>query len=106
MFALPGDNPLLPHEVEPRLRMNTEWLEEVTGEKPVSFRSPRLMGSTHVINALENLGYTSDASYPMYYYREQFEPYYPSKIIGQKRRFNCLEIPNFADMTMESNDRD
>ncbi|MDI9489819.1 MAG: polysaccharide deacetylase family protein [Clostridiaceae bacterium] len=105
LFALPGDNPLLPHEVEPRLRMNTEWLEEVTGEKPVSFRSPRLMGSTHVINALENLGYTSDASYPMYYYREQFEPYYPSRDDWTKKGDSTvLEIPNFADMTMESND--
>ncbi len=105
LFDLPGDNPLLPHEVEPRLKLNAEILENITGEKPVSFRSPRLMGSTAVIKALENLGFKVDASYPMYYYREQFEPYYPDREDWTKKGDSpILEIPNFADMTMESHD--
>ncbi|HZJ68619.1 MAG TPA: polysaccharide deacetylase family protein [Candidatus Eisenbacteria bacterium] len=105
LFPLPGDNPLFPHEVEPRLKMNAEILENITGEKPVSFRSPRLMGSTAVVNALENLGFKTDASYPMYYYRERFEPYYPSREDWTKEGDSpILQIPNFADMTMESND--
>lgn len=105
LFPLPGDNPLLPHEVEPRIKINTDILENITGEKPISFRSPRLMGSTAVVNALENLDYKVDASYPMYFYRERFTPYYPDREDWTKEgNSNILEIPNFADMTMESKD--
>lgn len=105
LFPIPGVKPLLPHEVEPRLKMATEWVEQYSGVRPVSFRCPRLWGSTTVTNALENLGYLADVSYPMYFYREQFAPYHPSKTDWTKRgNMRILEIPNFADMVMESKD--
>jgi peptidoglycan/xylan/chitin deacetylase (PgdA/CDA1 family) len=105
LFPIPGVKPLLPHEVEPRIKLATEWVEKYSGVRPVSFRCPRLWGSTAVVNALENLGYVSDASYPMYFYREQFAPYHPSyEDWTKKGDMRILEIPNFADMLMESSD--
>ncbi|MDD4002585.1 MAG: polysaccharide deacetylase family protein [Clostridia bacterium] len=105
LFPIPGVKPLLPFEVESRLKLATEWVQEASGIRPISFRCPRLWGSTAVINALEKLGYTSDASYPMYFYREQFAPYYPSREDWTKTGDSAvLEIPNFADMVMKSND--
>ncbi|MDC7244519.1 MAG: polysaccharide deacetylase family protein [Sphaerochaetaceae bacterium] len=105
LFPIPGVKPLLPHEIKPRLKMATQWIEEILGKQPVSFRSPRLWGSTHVVNALEDLGYVCDASYPMYFYRKQFAPYFPSRENWlEKGESKVLELPNFADMVMESND--
>ena len=105
LFPIPGVKTLLPHEVFPRLKLATEWVEAAAGIRPVSFRSPRLWGSTAVVNALEELGYKSDASYPMYFYRNQFAPYHPSRENWvQTGDSKILEIPNFADMTMKSND--
>ncbi len=105
LFPIPGVKPLLPHEIKPRLELATQWVEEASGVRPVSFRCPRLWGSTTVVNALEELGYQTDASYPMYYYRERFSPYYPSREDWtQEGDSTVLEIPNFADMAMESKD--
>lgn len=105
LFPIPGEKPLLPEEVPFRVGKATEWVEEVLGERPVSFRCPRLFGSTAVVNSLEELGYLTDASYPMYFYRERFTPYHPSKEDWTKEGdMRILEIPNFADMTMKSND--
>ena len=105
LFPIPGVKSLLKHEVEPRLKLATEWVEEASGIRPISFRCPRLWGSTTVVNTLEKLGYTTDASYPMYFYRNQFAPYYPSRENWtEKGNSKVLEIPNFADMTMKSND--
>jgi peptidoglycan/xylan/chitin deacetylase (PgdA/CDA1 family) len=105
LFPIPGVEPLLPHEVQPRLKLSTEWVAEASGIQPVSFRAPRLWSSTAVVNALEDLGYVADASYPMYFYREQFAPYHPSRQDWRKEGDSpVLEIPNFADMTMESKD--
>ena len=105
LFPLPDVKPLLPHEVYPRLELATKWVEEAAGIRPVTFRCPRLWGSTPVVNGLEKLGYVADASYPMYFYREQFAPYHPSAEDWTKPgNMKILEIPNFADMVMESND--
>jgi len=105
LFPIPGIEPLLPHEVQPRLKISTEWVAEASGITPVSFRAPRLWGSTQVVNDLEELGYVADASYPMFFYRKQFAPYHPSKQDWlEKGDSKVLEIPNFADMTMESKD--
>ena len=105
LFPIPGVYPLLPEEVFPRIKLATEWVEAASGVRPVSFRCPRLWGSTAVVNALEKLGYTTDASYPMYFYRQRFAPYHPSKDDWtQEGDMKLLEIPNFADMTMESKD--
>ena len=105
LFPIPGLKPVLPEEVPIRIKKATEWVAEASGIIPVSFRCPRLWGSTTVANVLEELGYLSDASYPMYFYRKQFEPYHPSKENWlEKGDMNILEIPNFADMLMVSKD--
>ena len=101
LFPIPGMQPLLAHEVRPRLELATHIVEEACGEKMLSFRCPRLFGSTAVVNALEDLGYVSDASYPMYFYRDRLGPYHPSRedwtAMGDMK---IVEIPNFADMGM------
>ncbi|BBH23547.1 polysaccharide deacetylase [Paenibacillus baekrokdamisoli] len=105
LFPIPGVVPLLPEEVPFRIRKATEWVEEVLGEQPVSFRCPRLWSSTAVVNALEELNYVVDASYPMYFYRERLVPYHPSEQDWTKEgNLNILQIPNFADMVMKSKD--
>lgn len=105
LFPIPGLHPLLPHEVKPRLELNTRWVEEIAGVRPQSFRCPRLFGSTSVCNALEELGYVSDASYPMYFYRERLEPYHPAaNDWTQKGALRLVQIPNFADLSIESAD--
>lgn len=105
IFPIPGVYPLLPEEVERRLELNTRWIEEVCGVRPVSFRCPRLFGSTAVCNALENLGYVSDASYPMYFHRDRLEPYHPSREDWTKPGdLRLVEIPNFANLSVSSSD--
>lgn len=105
LFPIPGLHPLLPHEVKPRLELNTRWVEEIAGVRPVSFRCPRLFGSTAVCNALEELEYVSDATYPMYFYRDRLEPYHPDAADWtQPGGMRLVEIPNFADLSIESRD--
>lgn len=105
LFDIPGVKPLLPEEVPLRLRRATEWVAEVLGEQPVSFRCPRLWGSTAVVNALEDMGYVADASYPLYFYEKQLAPYHPSREDWTEAGdLRLLEIPNFADMTVDSTD--
>jgi len=105
IFPIPGVHPLLPHEVKPRLELNTRWIEEISGVRPVSFRCPRLFGSTAVCNALEDLGYCSDASYPLYHYRQRLEPYHPSRENWtEPGAMKLVQIPNFADLSIESKD--
>lgn len=105
LFPIPGVKPLLPEEVPLRVKKAVEYVEAVSGTKATSWRCPRLWGSTAVCNALEELGFKVDASYPMYFYRERFAPYHPSEDNWTKEgNLKLLEIPNFADMTMKSND--
>ncbi len=105
LFEIPGMVPVLPEEVEHRLELATKIIEDAAGVRPTSFRCPRLFGSTAVVNALENLGYTSDATYPMYFFKEQLEPYHPSKDDWTKKGdMKILEVPNFADLSMDSKD--
>jgi hypothetical protein len=105
IFEIPGVKPLLAEEVPFRLQVATEWVAEALGEQPVSFRSPRLWGSTAVCKALDGLGYVADASYPLYYYETQLVPYHPSREDWtQTGDLKLIEIPNFCDMTIESDD--
>ena len=105
LFEIPGAMPLLPEEVPNRLRRATEEVEKAAGVRPVSFRCPRLWGSTAVCNALEDLGYVADATYPMYFYREQLAPYHPSRTDWTKKGdMKLVELPNFADLSMDSKD--
>jgi len=105
IFPIPGVYPLLSHEVKARLELNTRWIEEICGVRPVSFRCPRLFGSTAVCHALEELDYTSDASYPMYFYQDQLEPYHPSTADWTKSGdMQLVQIPNFANLAIKSED--
>jgi peptidoglycan/xylan/chitin deacetylase (PgdA/CDA1 family) len=105
IFPLPNNWPILPSEVEGRLCEATRIVRKAGGVRPVSFRCPRLWGSTKVINVLESLGYVSDASFPLYFYKKPFTPYHPSARDWTKTgRLRLVEIPNFCDLSMKSND--
>lgn len=105
LFPIPNVKPVLPQEADLRIRTATDWVREASGLRPVSFRCPRLWGSTRVVRTLEDLGYTSDASYPMYFHRRRLSPYHPSaEDWREPGGMRILEIPNFADMSMESAD--
>ena len=106
LFEIPLVKPVLPEEVPHRLEVATAMITEIIGEPPQSFRAPRLWGSTIMVNTLEKLGYLVDASYPLYFYQERVVPYYPSsKNWTQEGDLHILEIPIFADLTMESHDQ-
>ena len=105
IFPLPNNWPILPSEVEGRLREATRIVRQVSGVRPTSFRCPRLWGSTKVLNVLEKLGYLADASFPLYFFQKPFVPYHPSsKDWTRPGRMRIVEIPNFCDLSMESND--
>ncbi len=106
LFDIPGMMPILPEEVEHRLDLATQWIESAIGVRPRSFRAPRLFGSTAMVNALERLGYLTDSTYPMYYFRERLTPYHPSAEDWTKEGdLKILELPNFADLSMDSKDQ-
>jgi len=105
LYDIPGMLPILPEEVPNRLRLCTELIEDAAGARPVSFRCPRLFGSTAVANALDELGYVADATYPMFFFRERLTPYHPSREDWtQPGDLRIVELPNFADLSMESKD--
>jgi len=105
LFPIPGVKPLLPEEVPLRLQRATEMVEDAVGVRPISFRAPRLWGSTAMVNALENLGYKADATYPLYFHRKRVFPYHPNrKNWLEEGESNLLEIPIFADITRKSTD--
>ncbi len=105
IFPIPGSYGLLPHEVQPRLELATQWVAEASGTRPRSFRCPRLFGSTAVCLALENLGYVSDASYPLYRYGQRLTPYHPARDDWTKQGdLRLIQIPNFADLSAASHD--
>ena len=106
IFPIPGVKPLLPEEIPFRLKKATEVVAKAAGVKMLSFRAPRLWGSTAMVNALEELGYLADASYPLFYYRKQLFPYHPNRNNWlEKGKSKILEIPCFADITQKSGDR-
>ncbi len=105
LFEIPGVKPLLPEEVPLRLETATEWVSEALGRQPVSFRAPRLWGSTAMVNALDDLGYVADATYPLYFYEDRLTPYHPSEDDWtEEGDLSILEIPIFADMSIDSQD--
>ena len=103
LFDIPGVTPLLPEEIPHRLELNTRWVEDACGVRPVSFRAPRLFGSTAVVNALESLNYLTDATYPMYFFRDRLRPYHPARDDWtQEGDSKIIELPNFADLSKTS----
>ncbi len=105
IFPLPMVYPLLPEEVPGRVSRATSIVAKAARRKPVSFRCPRLWGSTAVVNTLNDLGYKTDASYPLYYYTKHLLPYHPSRENWlEMGALSIWEIPNFADLTIDSSD--
>jgi len=105
LFPLPNNWPVCDFEVEGRIKEATRIVKAVSGVNPTSFRCPRLWGSTKVCNVLETLGYKADATLPLYFYRTSFKPYHPSAANWTlEGDLKLVEIPNFCDLDMESND--
>ncbi len=105
IFPLPNNWPVLASEVEGRIAEGGRLVEKHSGVQPLSFRCPRLWGSTAVVNALEKMGYLADASLPLYFYTHLPFPYHPSEEDWTKEgTLKILEIPNFCDLSMESSD--
>ncbi len=105
LFPIPGLKPVLPEECHHRVEVATDVVQQVHGKPMESFRAPRLWGSTGMVNALEDLGYVADASYPLFYYGNRLAPYHPSRTDWTAEGdMRIVEIPNFADMTIESSD--
>lgn len=105
LFDIPGIKPVLPEECYHRIEVATDVVQQILGKKMASFRAPRLWGSTAMVNALEDLGYAADASYPLFFYRDRLAPYHPDRRDWTAEGdMKILEIPNFADMTITSTD--
>jgi len=96
--------PVLPEEVPNRLRLCTDLIENTTGVRPVSFRCPRLFGSTAVVNALDELGYVPTPPIHVLLSRAAYavssEPWDWTRA-GDLR---IVELPNFANLAIESKD--
>ena len=105
LFPIPGIRPVLPEECYHRVAVATDVVQQVVGKTMKSFRAPRLWGSTAMVNALEDLNYVADASYPLFFYQKRLVPYHPSRTDWTAEGdMQIIEIPNFADMTIESKD--
>lgn len=107
LFPIPGIKPMLPEECKHRISVASDWVRKALGKDDIrSFRAPRLWGSTGMINALEELGFVADASYPLYFYKKRLVPYHPCRTDWTREGdLKIVEIPNFADMTIKSTDR-
>lgn len=99
VYWTPFANFVLDSEIRGRLELATDAVEKVAGVRPVSFRAPRLFGSTAMLNALEDLGYVADSSFPAYFHGRDFLPYHPSQEDWSKDGdMNLLEIPPFFNI--------
>ena len=99
VFSMPGDAPVLESEIAGRLTLATETIERVAGVRPVSFRAPRLFGSTKMVQVLADLGYIADSSLPAYFFGRSFLPYRPSESDWTKPgSLPLVEIPVFYDL--------
>jgi len=103
VYDVPVGSFALQSEVRGRLEMATNAVKEVAGARPVSFRAPRLFGSTEMVIALEDLGYRVDSSFPSYYYSRDFFPYHPSRNDWSRPGgMEILEVPVFYNMVARS----
>jgi peptidoglycan-N-acetylglucosamine deacetylase len=99
VFSMPGDAPVLENEIAGRLNLATETIERVAGVRPVSFRAPRLFGSSKMVRVLADLGYTADSSLPAYFFGRSFIPYHPSENDWTNPgNMLMVEIPVFYDL--------
>jgi peptidoglycan-N-acetylglucosamine deacetylase len=103
VFSMPGDAPVLESEIAGRLILATETITRVAGVRPVSFRAPRLFGSSKMVQVLVDLGYAADSSLPAYFYGRSFLPYRPSSEDWTKPGdLPLVEIPVFYDVEVSA----
>lgn len=96
-FNMPNDAPILEEEAQRRLSMNMEMVEDIIGERPVSFRAPRLWQGHGQVSALNAMGFKADLSYSVAAHKDRILPYHPSKDDWlSEGDLGILEIPNFA----------
>jgi hypothetical protein len=96
-FDMPADSPILEEEVEHRLELNKQIVQDLSGIEPISFRAPRLWQGQAQLEALEKLGFRADASYSVFAHKERLVPYHPSRENWlEPGDMEILEIPNFA----------
>ncbi len=104
VYDVPVGGFILEREIEPRLMLATETVEQVAGVRPLSFRAPRLFGSTAMLKCLEKLGFLVDSSFPSYFHGRDFAPYHPSRENwAEPGSMHILEIPVFYDHNAEDN---
>ncbi len=104
VYDVPVGSFALESEIEGRLELATETVERVSGIRPLSFRAPRLFGSTDMIKALEKLEYRVDSSFPSYFHARDFRPYHPSEDDWSKEGdMAILELPVFYDVDAGGN---
>lgn len=105
VYDVPVGSFSLDSEIESRLLLATDTIEKIAGVRPVSFRAPRLFGSTAMINCLERLGYLADSSFPAYYHGREFVPYHPLRDDWSRDGgLRIWEIPVFYDMDAQATD--
>jgi len=106
IFPLPNNWPLLPSEVEGRLREATRIVREVSGVRPVSFRCPRLWEARRWSTCWKSWATWPTPRFRCTFYRDSFVPYHPSPRIGRGRAgCGSLKSPIFADLSMKSSDQ-
>jgi peptidoglycan/xylan/chitin deacetylase (PgdA/CDA1 family) len=105
VYDVPGECPVLEGEIRGRLEMATDAIEKVAGARPVSFRAPKLFGSSEMINVLDDLGYVADSSFPAYFHARDFLPYHPSREDWSKDGdLRIVEMPVFYDTEAAAED--
>jgi peptidoglycan/xylan/chitin deacetylase (PgdA/CDA1 family) len=93
-YFIPGDRAILDDEVFSRIKKNLEIVESITGERPTSFRAPRLWGDEIMIETLEKLGFIADSTYPITSAQDELFPYHPdASNIGEKGNLKLMEFP-------------
>lgn len=98
VYDVPVGGFMLEQEIEARLAMATDAIERVGGVRPVSFRAPRLFGSSAMIRTLDRLGYVADSSLPAYAHGRDFQPYHPDPDDWTREgSLRILEAPPFYD---------
>jgi peptidoglycan-N-acetylglucosamine deacetylase len=96
-FATSSQGTVLEEELEHRLEMNRRIVSAVTGEKPVSFRSPRGFGSNNLMRTLKKLGFLVDSSYMQSMHLKRNYPYFVSDADWREEGpGDILEAPLFA----------
>lgn len=96
-FNMPNDSSILEQELQYRLQLNRQLVQDLCGILPVSYRAPRLWQGDAQVRVLEALGFLVDASYSVAVHRNMVVPYHPSRTSWLKAGdLRLLEMPNFA----------